>query len=217
MQKITEEEILEVEKQLSCPSGLNGVEMGKKMNETNIGMTRNSIQLLDLKDENCVLELGHGNCGHLHLILEAANRLKYFGLEVSVTMWEEAEKKSSNTHAKFRLYNGQLIPYSNNHFDRILTVNTIYFWPEPEVLLSEIERTLKDDGVFVLTYGDKSFMKDLPYVKERFRLYDKDDIRGLVKSSNLKIIDFVDKTDEVKSKTGDMVRRNYTIVRMKRK
>ena len=63
--RFTEEEILELENQLSCPSGLNGIEIGTRMNTSNFEMTKKSIDALDLEDRNSVLELGHGNCGHL--------------------------------------------------------------------------------------------------------------------------------------------------------
>ena len=212
----TEKEIWEIEKQLSCPSGSNGIDIGNKMNESNIGMTKNSIQSLELRDDNTVLEIGHGNCGHLELILNASNRIKYFGLEVSETMLKEAQKINSNGQVEFKLYDGQIIPYPDKYFNRILTVNTIYFWSNAERLINEIERTLKSDGVFVLTYANKSFMKDLPFVGEKFQLFDIDDIYQLTDKSNLKIIDFQNETDEAKSKTGEKVLRKYTIVKLKK-
>jgi len=215
-QVLTENEIREIERQLSSPSGENGIEVGKKMNASNIGMTKSSIQFLDLKDGNSVLELGHGNCGHLELILEASSGIKYFGLEVSETMFKEARNLNSNGQAEFKLYDGQKIPFPNNFFNRIMTVNTIYFWSNLEELMNEIERTLKPDGIFILTYADKKFMQNLPFVGEKFKLFDKGDIQELVKKSDLKIIDFKNEIDEVESKTGDKVLRKYTIVKMKK-
>jgi hypothetical protein len=75
---------------------------------------------------------------------------------------------------------------------------------------------LKSDGVFVLTYADKSFMKDLPFVREKFQLFDIDDIYQLTDKSNLRIIDFQNEADEAKSKTGEKVLRKYTIVKLKK-
>lgn len=214
--KLTELEIIEIETQLSCPSGENGIEVANKMNDSNIGMTKNSIEFLELEENNSVLELGHGNCKHLKLILNISNGIKYFGLEISKTMWEEAQRLNVNKQAEFKLYNGKQIPFPDNFFNRIFTVNTVYFWSNPKELMQEIERTLKTDGVFILTFADKSFMKSLPFVGAKFKLYDKDDIENLLESSNLKIIDFKNRYDEVKSKAGDMVTRSYTIVKMKK-
>lgn len=38
--RFTEEEILELENQLSYPSGLNGIEIGTRMNTSNFEMTK---------------------------------------------------------------------------------------------------------------------------------------------------------------------------------
>jgi SAM-dependent methyltransferase len=213
---LTEKEIREIEKQLSCPSGTNGIAVGQRMNHSNIEMTKSSIQQLELEANQMILELGHGNCGHLDLIFLEATNIKYFGLEVSETMWKEAQKLHSNTSAEFKLYDGQKIPFPDNFFHRIMTVNTIYFWENPSLLIAEIERILQPNGIFILTYADKSFMKDLPFVGEKFKLFGKDDITNLVSPSNLSIIDFQEKSDEVESKIGDKVQRKYFVVTIKK-
>jgi ubiquinone/menaquinone biosynthesis C-methylase UbiE len=44
----------------------------------------------------------------------------------------------------------EAIPFEDESFDRILTVHTIYFWPDPERGLREILRVLKRGGRLVL-------------------------------------------------------------------
>lgn len=214
--ELTEKEIRELEKQLACPYGETGIEIGKNLNETNIGMISNSIEFLELKDKNLVLELGHANCGHLDKLIGAAKEIKYYGLEISETMWNEAQNANSTKQAKFELYDGENIPYKDVFFDRIMSVNTIYFWSDPLKLISEIERTLKPDGICVLTYGDKEFMQKLPVVGEMFKLYGRSEIKDLVGTTTLKIIDSTDRTEQVKSKTGEAVERKYSMTKLKR-
>ena len=48
-------------------------------------------KLLEFNNENSVLEIGHGNCGHLGELLSSAEGIKYFGLEISETMLKEAK------------------------------------------------------------------------------------------------------------------------------
>ena len=214
--KFTELEARELERQLAHPSGKTGIEVGKNMNETNIGMTLNSIEFLELKNENSVLELGHGNCGHLGKLLDSAKGITYFGLEVSETMWIEAKNTNADKQAEFQLYDGETIPYADNFFDRALAVNTIYFWSNPGKLLNEIERLLRPGGICVLTYGDKEFMQKLPFVGQKFTLFDKNDIEKLVGKTGMRIVEFKDETEHVKSKTGEAVERNYTMVKLSR-
>lgn len=215
-QKLTETEILELENQLRCPNGEIGIEVAKNMNETNIGMTLNTIEFLELENENSVLELGHGNCGHLDKLLSLAKEIKYFGLEISQTMLNEAMKNNLDKQAEFKLYDGETIPYTNNLFDKILSVNTVYFWRHPEKLINEIERTLKPSGICVLTYANKDFMKNLPFVGKKFKLFDQNEIKKLAEKSNLKIVETKELREQVKSKTGEQVERKYTMTKLKR-
>ncbi|MTI26119.1 class I SAM-dependent methyltransferase [Fulvivirga kasyanovii] len=218
---MTEIELRELEKQLGCPSGEMGIELGGNMHETNIGMTLNTIEFLDLQGGSSVLELGHGNCGHLENLLEAASNLSYHGLEISNLMHEEAQRLNQKAIAghkvDFKLYDGENIPFPENHFDRIMTVNTIYFWQNPKRLINEIGRRLKPDGYFVITFAQKDFMKNLPFVGQNFTLYNKEDIEKLVEGSDMKIIGYCDRTEEVKSKAGDSVERFYSMVKLSRK
>ncbi|MBL6446359.1 class I SAM-dependent methyltransferase [Fulvivirga sp. 29W222] len=219
--EMTETELREMEIQLGRPSGELGIEIGEIMNETNTGMTRNSIEFLDLQDGNSVLELGHGNCRHLEKLLETANNLCYCGLEISDLMHEEAQRINqeiiANQKADLRLYDGLEIPYSDNYFDRIMTVNTIYFWKEPIKLLHEIGRKLKPNGHLVITFAQKNFMKNLPFVGQHFTLYDKGDIDKLVKKSKLELTEYLDKTEVVKSKAGESVERFYSMAKLTKK
>lgn len=213
---LTAKEIRELERQLSCPTGAYGIEVGNNMNETNSGMTISTIEFLALEDKHSVLELGHGNCGHLEKLLAKANEIHYHGLEISETMCEAAKNNNSGKQAEFGLYNGEIIPYKDDSFDRVFSVNTIYFWSNPDELLNEIGRVLKPDGLCILTYADKTFMQNLPFVGDKFKLFDKNDIQKLVAKSNLSIVGFKDKTELVKSKMGEKVERTYTMVKIKR-
>lgn len=50
---------------LANPQGEKGIEIGEMMNATNISMTVESIKTLLIEDDEHILEIGHGNAGHL--------------------------------------------------------------------------------------------------------------------------------------------------------
>ena len=50
---------------LANPQGEKGIEIGEMMNATNIGMTLESIKTLLIENDEHILEIGHGNAGHL--------------------------------------------------------------------------------------------------------------------------------------------------------
>ncbi len=214
---MTEQELKILAQQLSNPEGKTGKEVAKMMNETNISMTKESIKTLHLGDNENVLELGHGNAGHLSYLLDFAENIQYTGLEISETMKSEAENINSKylSQANFQLYDGNKIPFDNESFDKVMTVNTIYFWENPVEFFNEIYRVLKKDGNFVLTFAKKDFMKNLPFTAD-FKLYNYEDVEELVAQTNFKRMIRSDKEEWITSKTGTFVKREYKVLTIKK-
>lgn len=211
-----QEELQAIASQLKLPTGEKGIEIGNMMNETNINMTRHSIQNLNISNENKILELGHGNAGHVEFLFEQAENLKYYGLEMSELMFQEARQTNRNfvsqKQAFFLLYDGNKIPFENDFFDKIFTVNTIYFWQKPEELLAEIYRVLKPNGNFCLTFAEEDFMKQLPFTQFEFELYSTEKAQELIKKTPFKIVYTETQAEKVKSKTGELVDRAFTTI-----
>lgn len=209
-----QEELQAIASQLKHPTGEKGIEMGNMMNETNINMTHHSIRNLHITAGNTILELGHGNAGHVAFIFEQAENIKYYGLEMSELMFQEARQINRNfvsqKQAFFSIYDGNTIPFQEASFDKIFTVNTIYFWQEPEKLLSEIYRVLKPKGILCITFAEESFMKQLPFTQFEFELYSTEKAEELITKSEFKIINKETLTEKVKSKTGELVDRAFT-------
>ncbi len=202
---------------LANPQGEKGIEIGEMMNATNIGMTLESIKMLLLEDNENILEIGHGNAGHLKNILKKAKNLKYTGIDISETMHNEAEKLNKDDQADFVLYEGEKLPFEDQFFDKIFTVNTVYFWEQPVEYLNEVYRVLKDNGTFVLTFGQRDFMEKLPFTKYNFKLYNNDEMEELISESHFKRMKISEKEEEIKSKTGDeVIKRIYTVLTIKK-
>lgn len=209
-----QEELQAIASQLKHPTGEKGIEMANMMHETNINMTHHSVQNLHIESGNTILELGHGNAGHVEFIFEQAKNLKYYGLEMSELMFQEARQINRNfvsqKQAFFSLYDGTEIPFQDSFFNKIFTVNTIYFWQEPEKLLSEIYRVLQPKGILCITFAEESFMKQLPFTKYEFELYSTEKAEKLIEKTAFKIINKEALTEKVKSKTGELVDRAFT-------
>src|SRR5690606_33493597 len=130
----TKEELSEMESQLACPAGDNGIQMAEMMNQSNIGMILKTIDLLDIKNSDSIIEIGPGNGAHLPQLLNQAENLTYSGLEISPTMINEAKRRNNqyilNGKIDFSLYDGLHLP-KERIFDKFFTVNTLYFWQDP--------------------------------------------------------------------------------------
>jgi len=211
-----QEGLQELASQLGHPKGEKGIEIADMMNATNIGMTQHAIGSLELLGQEKILELGHGNCAHLSYILDNRPGLHYDGLEMSELMHEEAKKLNQEyigkDQALFQLYDGQVNPFPDQYFDRIFTVNTIYFWANPQALLAELYRVLTADGRLCITFAQESFMKQLPFTAYGFELYSTDKLEKLIAKSAFKIQKIESQTEQVRSKLGDLVDREFTTV-----
>lgn len=209
----TEEQLKDLAQQLSKPNGEQGINVANMMHDTNIGMTNSTIKALNIADTDRVLELGHGNCKHLSEILNKAENTSYVGLEISELMQKEAIQYNTpailENKASFHLYDGNKIPFDDNTFDKILTVNTIYFWKNPKAFIKEIYRVIKPEGSLAISFADKNFMETLPFTAYGFNLYSKEQASHLAEIAGFSMISINSYTEIVKSKAGDEVERIF--------
>lgn len=208
------DQLAELASQLSHPTGEKGNEIAQMMNETNIGMTKNAIVNLDLAPNDSVLELGHGNAGHLEFLFSQCQNNHYTGLEISTLMHREAQQTNQSFidagKASFLLYDGEHFPFTENQFDKSFTVNTLYFWKDPAGLLAELARVLKPKALFALTFAHRSFMETLPFTPFGFTLYNPDEVMKLVGQSSFILKQEDSRTETVMTKDGQAVERQFS-------
>lgn len=209
---MNQEDLKNIAQQLSKPEGEAGLQIADMMNTTNFIMTSDCINQLNLREGTAVLEIGHGNCGHLKYLLEKANDLSYTGLEISSLMSEQAKEINSSllsNKVDFVLYDGVELPFESGNFDTVFTVNTVYFWTKPQDFLKEIYRVLNEKGTLLITMADKSFMEKLPFTKYVFNLYEIGEIEKMANNADFQLKAVKENTDEVRSKVGDLVTRTF--------
>lgn len=217
----SENDLKEVASQLSCPQGEKGLKAAAMMNVSNKGMTESAISAMALQDGNQVLEIGPGNASHLEYLLQQANLLGYAGADISPLMVEEASKINAsfieNNQAKFTLTDPDSLPFNAAVFDQVFTVNTIYFWKNPEQFLKEINRVLKPSGTFILCFADKSFMETLPFTPYGFQLYNAESTAELLTKSNFNVEKIDCLTEDIYNNIGQSVTRKYYVVKAVKK
>lgn len=214
------DELKQLADQLSCPKDGAGIDIANVMHESNIGMTRQAIDALAIRDGDAVLELGHGSCRHLHELLSRAAGVSYCGLEISTLMQAEASAFNADAVAaqvaSFHLYDGDVIPFPTCSFDQVLTVNTLYFWRAPADLLRQIHALLRPGGSLAISFADKTFMQSLPFTAYGFTLYDKAQVEALAREAGFAQVSFSEHRERIKSKAGDEVDRLFHVAKLAR-
>ena len=180
-------------RQLSHPKGFWGLILGRLMNNNNYPMYTASYKLLKFKKGDNVLEIGFGNGAFIKEISNEINPGKYFGIDISDTMIKAAQSRNRSLVksglVKLIKAGSNKIPFEEGTFDKIFTVNTIYFWKNPEHVMQEVKRLLTPGGILVVALGTKEAMEKNGYFEERFTLYEKQDVLKLFEIAGFSAIE----------------------------
>lgn len=202
--------------QLRCPSGAEALDVARQMNEANRAVNHACIDLLRMAAEDRVLELGPGNGAFASDIVSAADDVRYTGLDWSAAMVAEAEKINAELvaagRASFHQGSSDGMPFPAASFDKLLSVHNLYFWEYPMDHLAEVRRVIKPGGLFCIAFGDRSFMKDLPFVPFGFALYDSEEVQALLREAGLRVLDSQQHHETGRSNTGEIVEKVINII-----
>ncbi|BBO68664.1 hypothetical protein DSCA_25940 [Desulfosarcina alkanivorans] len=75
------------------------------------------------------------------------------------------------------------MPVHTATFEKICSVNTIYFWTAPEATIKKMGRLLKPGGMLALGYEDIAQLKKRRLDTDVFRFYSHSDVETLVKNA----------------------------------
>ncbi len=186
----------EIAGQLAHPRGALGIETGNSMNAMNAFISKNTYDLLEISDRNKILEIGLGNGKFIADVLEQANNISFTGIDISETMIETAKatnKGKPNVHLE--VAGIENLPFPDESFDKICTVNTIYFWNNINQALQEVRRVLSNQGIFVVAFRPYSKGQTLDFTEYGFKEYTVEETKQILIDNNFKIINSINKTE----------------------
>lgn len=155
------------------PEGTAGEEMLARMNESHYEVTGWALDLWNIQENDTILDIGCGGGMTLKRMSASVKEGSLTGLDYSPVSVQESEKLNEIDvkSGKMKIIEASVekMPFTNNTFDKIITVESFYFWPNPEKNLKEVYRVLKKDGIFHLVadiYGKEGLSeKQLSNIK----------------------------------------------------
>ena len=121
-----------------------------------------------------ILDAGCGP-GFFSVLLSGAGHI-VTGIDGSDRMLSHAKENAEGYGVSPELVKGDFgnLPFADNTFDKITTVESFYFWPNPPENLKEVRRVLKPGGTFLLIaeiYGHDDLSAEVRENIKRYHLY----------------------------------------------
>lgn len=136
------------------PTGEAGAEMLARMNDSHAAVTEWGLSHLSIATNATVLDIGCGGGATLHRLALRAPQGHITGVDysdVSVAC-SRAFNQADIACGHMDVVQGSVeaLPFAEGSFDIITTVESFYFWPNPQENLREVRRVLKEGGTFAL-------------------------------------------------------------------
>lgn len=154
MDEKTQEEEITREGNPAHPEGKAGQLMLERMNSSHYALTGWCLSFWKINGSDHLLDIGCGGGMTLHRCSSDITDGHLTGVDYSETSVEESRALNaediSNGKMDIELASVENLPFEEETFDKIITVESFYFWPDAVKDLKEVHRVLKKDGVFLL-------------------------------------------------------------------
>lgn len=188
---MNEEELKGLAAQLRKPSGEWALRVGEFMNTGNADMNKHAITMLNPMAGDRILEIGMGNGYFVSDILSKHAEVTYKGCDYSQEMVDAAASNNvqyaDEGRAEFVCNDAKEMPFADSAFNKIFTVNTLYFWDDREKVLGEISRVLQPGGELIIAIRPDSVMKLYPMTQWGFRMYNADELTAFLTTNGYQI------------------------------
>ena len=112
-----------------------------------------------------LLDIGCGKLPYKKYILENSDVTKYIGLDI-----ESALEYDNDIKPDFN-WDGKTMPFENSSFDCAFGTEVLEHCPEPEIVLKEVFRVIKPEGVFFFTVPFLWNLHETPHDEYRYTPY----------------------------------------------
>ena len=136
------------------PSGVLGRLGGMILARTNRRYAAWVVDLLDVRRQDQVLEIGFGPGVAIEML--AARAAHVAGVDPSVEMLRQATRRNaaaiSDGRVELRRCSADDMPFVDGNFDKALAINSMQLWPDKLAGLREVSRVLRHDGQIAMAF-----------------------------------------------------------------
>ena len=165
--------------QLGRPSGAFGRVVAAMLNRGNRATNQRAIELLEFDPaSHRVLDVGFGGGVGLEL-LGAHSLSSVSGVDHSEDAVRAARRRFAGA-GRLEVASVESLPFEDGAFDRVLSVHTIYFWPDAEAGARELSRVTAPGGRLVLAFMRGEAMRKQRIHQHGFAFFEAADVAALL-------------------------------------
>lgn len=144
--------------QFGHPTGLWGRAVGLVMAHRPSNRRRNAwvVSLLDVRPDDRVLQIGFGPGLAIRGLSRLAHAGRVYGIDHSELMLRQAKRRNADgiERGVVNLRHGSVdtLPAFDAPLDKMLVVNAMLFWDEPDARLAELCRLLRPGGLIAVAH-----------------------------------------------------------------
>jgi ubiquinone/menaquinone biosynthesis C-methylase UbiE len=151
-----------------------------------------ALVCLRLERDDWVLEVGFGGGGLLRSLL-LGTRGEVFGADVSDALIARARDRFARDVRRGRLHlyraSVESLPLPPATVTKAVSVNSLYFWPDPAAGLAELARVVKPGGRLAIAFEPAAEMRKWQGSKFGFRLFEVAEVRALMEAAGFAHVD----------------------------
>ena len=122
--------------------------------------SKHVVSLLNLRPEDHVLEIGFGAGTDIERVQQFASKGKVAGIDRSELMVRQASRRNAKQIAlgkvELRLGTADDLPFVDESFTRVFSINSAQFWNDPIRVMREIYRVLQPGGLAIVAVQPRS-------------------------------------------------------------
>ena len=170
------------------------------LSEHGVATVKIIAKVLDIGKEDRVLEVGFGGGYLLGRMATVVTDGFLAGVDVSPAMVAFCHKRYRALveagKLELKCARADALPYPPASFDKVCTVNSLFYWESAPRALSELWRVLEKNGMLVLCFTCKESMEDRGFARHGIALYEADDIDTMMKAAGFREASFTRSSDQ---------------------
>ena len=179
--------------QFGKPSGLFGaLVMGPILNLSNTRLVNAAVEALAPRPKDSILDIGFGGGLSLTTLAARAPRARIVGVDYSREMVAAAARmlceKGLDARVSVKWGDVAKLPFRAGTFHRVLTVNSLYYWPDLAGSLREVARVMLPGGRVAAAFRSAASLGPLTRGWKDFRLYEPLEFAGILRRAGFKVL-----------------------------